>query len=89
MVTVAIILILATILLAVGTNVRKTSEIPSTATELNTLQGIIEQFERETHTTLPPDLRSRPRRPRQHQPAQAKGWVARYQRGREPVYPKR
>ena len=53
MVTVAIILILATILLAVGTNVRKTSEIRSTHTELNTLQGIIEQFERETHTTLP------------------------------------
>jgi prepilin-type N-terminal cleavage/methylation domain-containing protein len=56
MVTVGIILILATILLAVGTNVRRKAEESNTRAEVKALEGIVEQFQRETNTTLPVTL---------------------------------
>jgi prepilin-type N-terminal cleavage/methylation domain-containing protein len=52
MVTVGIILVLATLLLTVGSSVRRNSQITTTRAELKALEGIAEQFERETSQPL-------------------------------------
>lgn len=53
MVTIGIILVLATILLSVGSSVRKNSQITTTRAQLKALEGICEQFERENSSALP------------------------------------
>jgi prepilin-type N-terminal cleavage/methylation domain-containing protein len=53
LVTVAIILILIAILVAVGSNVRRTAQISATRAELQGLAGLIEQFEKDNHQTPP------------------------------------
>ncbi|HUO06993.1 MAG TPA: prepilin-type N-terminal cleavage/methylation domain-containing protein [Phycisphaerae bacterium] len=47
MVTIAIILILAVILLAVGGNVRRNAQISATRTELQGLAGLVERFQQD------------------------------------------
>ncbi len=56
LVTIGIILILATLLLAVGSSVHKNSQISATRTELKALEGLADQFERETNQALPPTM---------------------------------
>jgi prepilin-type N-terminal cleavage/methylation domain-containing protein len=52
MVTVGIILVLATLLLTVGSSVRRNSQITTTRAQLKALEGIAEQFERESNQSL-------------------------------------
>lgn len=53
MITIGIIVILAVVLLAVGSNVKSKSQISATKTQLKSLEGIIEQFEKDNSAKLP------------------------------------
>ncbi len=56
LVTVTIIVLLSTILLAVGSSVHKNSQISATRAELKALEGLAEQFQREMNQPLPPTM---------------------------------
>jgi len=54
LVTIGIIVLLATVLLAVGSGVRKKSQVTATRTELKALEGIVAQFEQDNPSTFLP-----------------------------------
>jgi type II secretory pathway pseudopilin PulG len=54
MVTIGIIVVLAAVLLAVGMNVKTKSQISQTYAQLKTLEGLIDQFEKDNQQSLLP-----------------------------------
>ncbi len=56
LVTVTIILILIVILVAVGSNVKRNAQISATRQELQALAGLVEKFQNENHTQMPPTI---------------------------------
>ena len=53
MVTIGIIVVLAAVLLAVGSSVRTKSQISQTYTQLKALEGLVQQFEKDNQQFLP------------------------------------